>query len=70
VEVGDYMLNVLRVIVVVIGGISLIITAMDNYSFFGFKIENETIKTVVYLVFGICALFFSIDDFLIWLKSR
>lgn len=64
------MLNVLRVIVVILGGISLIFIAMDAYNFAGFKINNNTVKIIVYLIFIVCSLFFTIDGFLIWFKSR
>ena len=69
-EEGDYMLNVIRIIVVILGGISLILVAMDSYNFRGFKINSTTIQIIVYLTFILCAIFFSIDGFLIWWRSR
>lgn len=64
------MLNVLRVIVVILGGISLIFVAMDACNFAGFKLNNNTVRIMVYLIFIICSFFFSIDGLLIWFKSR
>lgn len=63
------MLNVFRAIVVILGAISLIIIAVDTYNFVNLKINN-TLKMILYIIFIVCSIFFSVDGFLIWYKSR
>jgi len=65
----DYVLNMLRAIVVILAAISLIIITMDRYNFAKLKI-NHTLKIIIYLIFIVCSLFFSVDGFLIWYQSR
>lgn len=64
------MLNTIRVIVVVLGGISLLLIAMDAYSFAGFQLKHNKLKLVIYMSFIACSIFFAIDGFLIWFYSR
>lgn len=64
------MLNVLRAIVVLLGGISLLFILMDAYHILGFKMNNNTVKIIVFLTFIVCDIFFSIDGFLIWFNGR
>ncbi len=63
------MLNVIRAIVVIVGAILLIFINMDMCNFANFKM-NDTLKTILYIIFMVCSIFFSIDGFLIWYNGR
>jgi hypothetical protein len=55
------MLNIIRVIVISLGGISLVLTALNCFSILGFTIRNKTAKYIVYCTFIICSLFLIAD---------
>lgn len=63
------MLNALRLIIVILGGISLIILGLDYYNLFGFKITNKAIEKILYLIFLVCSLLFAIDGFFEWFNN-
>lgn len=63
------MLNVIRVMDVVVGGISLLLFLMDMYHFCGFKM-NETLRGIISIIFIICVIYFEIDGFIIWFRSK
>ena len=56
------MLNIIRIMTIILGGISLIIAAFDCWGVFNFKIHNKTLKGIVYFTFIICSLIFATDD--------
>lgn len=63
------MLNIVRAIAVILGVVTLIIIIVDANHYFDYKMNN-TVKILVYLIFIACSIFFSIDGFLVWYKSR
>ena len=63
------MLNLIRVVVVILGVVALVIIVADACDFVNLKMNN-TVKTLVYTIFVICSIFFSLDGFIIWYKSR
>lgn len=63
------MLNIIRIIVIIIGGLSLLVGLMDMYHIANIKL-NDKLKTVVYLTYAVCAIIFSIDGFISWFKER
>lgn len=63
------MLNIIRVVVVILGVVALVIIVADACDFVNLKMNN-TVKTLVYTKFVICSIFFSLDGFIIWYKSR
>lgn len=63
------MLNIVRAIVVILGVVTLIIIVADACNLVNFKMNNK-VKILVYTTFIICSVFFSLDGFIIWYKSR
>lgn len=64
---SDYMF---RIIVMILGIISFLIAVMDIYSFAGFKITNNILKVIIYLICVICGLLFFTIDIYDWIKMK
>lgn len=63
------MLAIIRLIYVILGGISLILSVLNKYHIFGFKVTNKIIGIIIGSTFLVCASLFVIDyffDFFIW----
>ncbi|MCH5304311.1 MAG: hypothetical protein J1E41_05560 [Ruminococcus sp.] len=54
------MSDIIRIITVILGGISFVFVALDWCKVF--KLKNKIVKFIVYFTFVICALIFEIDD--------
>ena len=62
------MLNTIRIIVIIAGGLSLLAGLMDMYHIANIKLNNK-LKAAVYLTYAVCAVFFSIDGFISWYRG-
>ena len=63
------MLIIIRLIYVVLGGISLILCVLNKYHIFGFKVTNKIIGIIIGSTFLVCTSLFIIDyffDFFLW----
>lgn len=54
------MLNIIRIITVILGGMSLVICLLEFYGFI--KIKNKIALGIVCFTLIICAILFEIDD--------
>lgn len=54
------MLNIIRIIAIILGGISLVICLLEFYGFI--KIKNKIALRIACFTFIICAILIEIDD--------
>ena len=57
------MLEIIDITVMIVGGIACLIAYMDLKNIRGFKIKNDIIRNILYLLVIVCGLIFFITDF-------
>lgn len=63
------MLVIIRLIYLILGGLSFILILLHKHRAFAFKITNKIMRAVIGIVFLVCFVLFGIDylfDFFIW----